>query len=306
LGVRGSVAHLQYEGMRTSNTPRLLVEHQSLISNDKSIADSFQFRIVCNLFVDRLHCLGNGAGFISPNIESGVHMFRRINSYLLLGVVAVMMAACGGGGGDAEASDEHKYPSLIAGTSGTATYDQATGSYNVYSEKDFQVNCLGYCDISIEPVNATRSDSGQHVTGYTAYHVVLKIDDATKPASAVIKATSTSDPKYARTFKVNILPSVAEALPVKINGTVAVADANGEYKIQSGTRITIGDSQNRLASNSTKTVDSSGNPASTTMNPHSLNGSTYDATFSSGPIGGLTTITFSAFDPDVVIKLRWE
>jgi hypothetical protein len=223
-------------------------------------------------------------------------------------IVAVLAGCGGGGGGEAGSDDAYKYPKLLsASTSGVAPTLLASGSYAISSEKEFNVDCWGYCDISVEGlVNATRSGLNQGVTGYTGYYVAFKITDINQPASAVIKATSTTDPKYTKTFKIDVLPSVAEVLPVKLNGVVMTANTNGEYTITAGTQITIEDSRNLLGSNLTTTVSATNQATSANISVYVMSSEKYDIRLISGPSGGLTTITFSSFNPDVVIKLRWQ
>jgi DNA-binding transcriptional regulator YhcF (GntR family) len=104
----------------------------------------------------------------------------------------------------------------------------------------------------------------------------------------------------------SVANTVAALPTVLFNGATATIGSNGEYSVSAPTRVTVDDA--RVGSSSSRTVDASGASTSASMSIHTITASKYDVTFTSAPVGGLTTINLggTAESPLLVIKLRWQ
>ncbi len=240
---------------------------------------------------------------------------RRRSFYLF--PLTLALAACGGGGGSGQTTaldvTAPKINSAALDESGqniALTFDEALGSTTAPSSA-FKVSA-GTTSVPVAGVSITGSA------------VTLKLNSAIQLGQAVLLSYNAPEANSAATnaavqdlvgndassiinysVTVPVSPVVENPL-ILIAGVAPTLNAAGEYNMSSGEKITITDTEGRLTNFEYSTKNSSGQISSVNQSFISLTSKKYESSFSNPPSGGLTTITFTRFDPVLVLKLRWK
>jgi uncharacterized repeat protein (TIGR02059 family) len=240
----------------------------------------------------------------------------RLRSVFLFSLT-LALAACGGGGGggqtaalDATAPKINSAALDESGQNIVLTFDEALGSTTAPSSA-FKVSA-GTTSVPVGGVSITGSavklklestiQRGQTVL--LSYNAPEANSVATNAAvQDLVGNDASSIINYSVT--VPVAPVVENPL-ILIAGVVPTLNAAGEYNVSSGDNISITDTEGRLTSLEVVTKTSSGENATSAQKFISFTNKKYEVSFSNPPSGGLTTLTFSRFNPVLVIKLRWK
>lgn len=242
----------------------------------------------------------------------------RIRSTFLLSLT-LGLAACGGGGGGESNSPtvlDVTAPKIISaalddsGQNIVLTFDEALNSITAPSST-FKVSA-GTTAVSVGEVSVTGSTVKLKLGSTIARGQSVLLSYSAPDANAGATNNSVqdlvgNDASSITNFSVTVPAApVSENPVILIGGASPTLNAAGEYTASIGAKITISDAGGRLSSLRTTTQNSSGQTVSTAQSITSLSAQKYEVSFPSAPSGGLTTITFSSFEPAYVLKLRWN
>jgi len=226
---------------------------------------------------------------------------------------AAMLAACGGGGGDSSEGDSSPFRLLSAETRNDGSMVNLSFAGGLISQTLAAPSALTVTANGVSnPVasviaNGTTVDlvlTRRILSGQTVIVTYAAPAYDPLPTNAAIQNTDGVD--AAAFSDLSVANTVAARPTVLLNGATATIGSNGEYSVSAPTRVTVDDA--RVGSSSSRTVDASGASTSASMSIHTITASKYDVTFTSAPVGGLTTINLggTAESPLLVIKLRWQ
>jgi uncharacterized repeat protein (TIGR02059 family) len=240
----------------------------------------------------------------------------RMRSFYLFSLT-LALAACGGGGGDGQTAALD----ITAPKINSAALDES--GQNIVLSFD-EALALTTAPSSAFKVSAGTSSVQVEVVSITGSAVTLKLASTIQRGQAVLLSYNAPEAHSAATnaavqdlvgndassiinysVTVPVAPVVENPL-ILIAGVTPTLNAAGEYITSIGAKITITDTEGRLANVRAVTQTSSGETVNTFQNISTLSNIKYEVAFSNTPAGGLTTLTFSRFEPDLVIKLRWK
>jgi len=242
----------------------------------------------------------------------------RLRSVYLFSLT-LALAACGGGGGGGDG--QTVAPDVIAPKINSAALDES--GQNIVLTFD---EALGSTTAPSAAFNVSAGTTSVPVGGVsiTGSAVTLKLDSTIQRGQTVLLSYNAPEANSAATnaavqdlvgndassiinysVSVPVAPVVENPL-ILIAGVTPTLTAASEYITSIGAKITITDTEGRLANVVVTTKNASGETVKTSQSINTLSDKKYDVSFSNTPSGGLTTITFGRFEPDLVVKLRWK
>ena len=244
----------------------------------------------------------------------------RILSSMVLSL-AFILAACGGGSGgsvdgNSTAKEDVTPPKIVSaaldetGQNILLTFDEALSPTTAPSAT-FKVSAgtttVLVGDVAVSGSSVKLKLSNAIALGQTVLLTYSAPDANTAATNQSIQDLVGNDASSITNYSVTVPAApVTENPIILIGGVKPTLNAAGEYIATSGAKVTITDTEGRLSTLQISSQNSLGEKASTAQNITTLTANKYEVTFSSVPTGGLTTMTFSSFEPDLVIKLRWK
>ncbi len=242
----------------------------------------------------------------------------RMRSTFLLSL-ALALAACGGGGGGEGNSStvlDVTAPKIISAALDESrqnivlTFDEALNPTTA-SSSTFTVSA-GTTAIPVGDVSVSGSTVKLKLGSNVALGQSVLLSYSAPDANSAATNNSVQDLVGNDALSITNYSVTVPASPVTENPVILIGGASptlnaaGEYIASIGAKITITDTEGRLSTLRVSTQNSSGETVSTSQSITSLSAKKYEVSFPSVPSGGLTTITFSSFEPVLVIKLRWK
>ncbi|MGV0958796.1 MAG: SwmB domain-containing protein [Limnohabitans sp.] len=232
--------------------------------------------------------------------------------FWVLPAIALALTGCGGGSTSTEDTTAPTLKSASTDSTGqniVLIYDETLSSTTAAASAlkvsingtDATISSISTTGANVSIKLAAAVNSGQTIlVSYTA----PANDKST--INAAIQDSTGNDAIGVSNYAVTNMVVASSNPSVLINNAAATSNANGEYLVSTGTRVTVTDAKNRIGNNSSSTKDALGNSSSASMNIHTISNSQYDVTFNNGPSGGLTTIEFPAVSGNFAVKLRWQ
>lgn len=240
---------------------------------------------------------------------------RMRSSYLLS--LTLALAACGGGGGDGQTTVlDVTAPKMNSGVLDDSrqnivlTYDEAlsaTSAPNAAFNISAGTSSVPVAGVSIAGSTLTLKLGSTIQNGQSVLLSYMAPDANAAASNAAIQDLVGNDASSIINYSVTVPTSpVTENPLILIAGVAPTLNAAGEYIISSGEKLTMTDTEGRLASLVSSSQNSLGEKVGTTQNISTLTGKKYEVSFSNTPSGGLTTLKFTSFEPNLVVKLRWK
>lgn len=240
----------------------------------------------------------------------------RLRSVYLFSLTLALAACGGGGGGGQTAALDTTAPKINSaaldesGQNIVLTFDEALGSTTAPSSA-FKISA-GTTSVPVGGVSITGSavtlKLGSTIQRGQTVLLSYNAPEANSAATnAAVQDLVGNDASSIINYSVTVpVAPVVENPLILIAGVVPTLNAAGEYNVSSGDKISVTDTEGRLSSLEVVTKTSSGENATSAQKIVNFTSKNYEVSFSNPPSGGLTTLTFSRFEPDLVIKLRWK
>ena len=240
---------------------------------------------------------------------------RMRSSYMLS--LTLVLAACGGGGGGGQTTTLD----VTAPKMNSAVLDDARQNIVLTFDEALSATSAPNSAFTISAGTTAIPVGGVSIAGAT---IKLKLDTTVQSGQPVLLSYMAPDANAAAAnaaiqdlvgndassvINYSVTVPVAPVTPnplILISGITPTLNAAGEYVISAGEKITITDTEGRLANFESSTQNSVGEKASTTQNISTLSGKKYEVSFSNTPSGGLTTLIFTRIEPNLVVKFRWK
>ena len=240
----------------------------------------------------------------------------RLRSVYFFSLSLALAASGGGGGGGQTAALDTTAPKINSaaldesGQNIVLTFDEALGSTTAPSSA-FKISAgttsvpVGGVSIAGSAVTLKLDSTIQR--GQTVLLSYNAPEASSAASNAAVQDLVGNDASSIINYSVTVpVAPVVENPLILVAGVTPTLNAAGEYITSIGVKITITDTEGRLATVRADTQNSSGETVNTFQNISTLSNNKYEVSFSNTPAGGLTTLTFSRFEPDLVIKLRWK